>query len=86
MPTTVTKYMYITKDMMIQGGEPVIRGTRFPVRSMVFYVLKEGMLPEELVKEFPQLTLAAIYEALSYYDSVSGKAHDFSRGMRANHS
>jgi len=22
----------------------------------------------------------------TYYDSVSGKAHDFSRGMRANHS
>ena len=52
---------------MIQGGEPVIIGTRFPVRSVVFYVVKEGMLPEELVREFPQLTLAAIYEALSYY-------------------
>ncbi|GCC11013.1 hypothetical protein IPdc08_01058 [archaeon] len=67
MPTTVAKYRYITKDTMIHGGEPVIIGTRFPVRSVVFYTVKEGMLPEELVKEFPQLTLAAIYEALSYY-------------------
>ncbi len=73
MPTTVTKYRYITKDMMIQGGEPVIRGMRFPVRSVVVHVLKEGMLPEELAKEFPQLTLAAIYEALSYYYDHRGE-------------
>lgn len=25
------------------------------------------MLPEELIKEFPQLKLAAIYNALAYY-------------------
>ncbi len=25
------------------------------------------MLPEELVKEFPQLTLSAVYGALAYY-------------------
>ncbi len=67
MPATVAQYRYIVKDERIHGGEPVIKGTRFPVRSIVFYVVKEGMLPEELVKEFPQLTLSAVYEALSYY-------------------
>jgi len=61
------KYRYITKDEKIQGGEPIVKGTRFPVRSIVFYTIKEGMLPEEVVREFPQLNLAAIYEALSYY-------------------
>jgi len=67
MPATIAQYRYIVKDKKIHGGEPVIKGTRFPVRSVVFYVIKEGMLPEELVKEFPQLTLPAVYEALSYY-------------------
>ena len=61
------EHSYVTKNPKIHGGEPVIRGTRFPVRSVVVYILKNGMLPEELAKEFPQLKIAAIYDALSYY-------------------
>ena len=61
------EHFYVTKDPKIQGGEPIIKGTRFPVRSIVTYILKNGMLPEELVKEFPHLKIAAIYDALSYY-------------------
>ncbi len=34
---------------------------------MVFYVLRQGMSPEELVKEFSHLTLPQVYDALSYY-------------------
>lgn len=49
------------------GGAPAIRGTRFPVRSVVVYVLRQGMTPEEMVREWPHLTLAQIYDALSYY-------------------
>ena len=60
-------HYYITHNPRIQGGEPIIKGTRFPVRSVVFYIVKEGILPEELVKEFPHLSLSAIYDALSYY-------------------
>jgi uncharacterized protein (DUF433 family) len=60
-------HYYVTQSLKIQGGEPIIKGTRFSVRSIVFYIIKEGMLPEELVREFPQLSLPAIYDALSYY-------------------
>lgn len=49
------------------GGTPIIKGTKFPVRSVVNYVLRQGFSPEELVKEFPHLTLAQVYDALSYY-------------------
>ena len=49
------------------GGSPVIAGTKFPVRSVVSYVLRQGMTPEELAAEFPHLTLAQIHDALSYY-------------------
>lgn len=49
------------------GGSPVIAGTKFPVRSIVNYVLRQGMAPEELVAEFRHLTLAQIHDALSYY-------------------
>ena len=42
------------------GGSPVIAGTKFPVRSVVNYVLRQGMTPEELAAEFRHLTLAQI--------------------------
>lgn len=49
------------------GGSPVIAGTKFPVRSVVSYVLRQGMTPEELVAEFHHLSLAQVHDALSYY-------------------
>jgi uncharacterized protein (DUF433 family) len=58
---------YITSQLDYCGGSPIISGTRFPVRSVVNYVLKQGLSPEELVKEFTHLTLAQVYDALSYY-------------------
>jgi len=62
-----TKHPYIVSIKTHCGGSPVILGTKFPVRSVAFYVLKQGMTPEELVKEFRHLTLPQIYDALSYY-------------------
>ncbi|MEX0804446.1 MAG: DUF433 domain-containing protein [Candidatus Binatia bacterium] len=58
---------YIVSQADLCGGSPVIRGTKFPVRSVVNYVLRQGISPEELVKEFSHLTLAQVYDALSYY-------------------
>jgi len=58
---------HITKDSKICGGSPIITGTRFPVRSVVFYSLKIGLTPEEIVEKFPYLSLAQIYDALAYY-------------------
>ncbi len=61
------KHPYITNNKSYCGGSPIIAGTKFPVRSVVFYVLKQGMTPEELVKEFSQISLPQVYDALSYY-------------------
>ncbi len=58
-------YVVSRKDYC--GGSPIIKGTKFPVRSVVSYVLKQGPSPEELLKEFSNLTLAQVYDALSYY-------------------
>lgn len=63
------------------GGDPVIRGTRFPVRSVVVYVLRMGMTPEEMVREWHHLTLAQVYGALAYY--YDHKA-EVDRSIRAN--
>ena len=69
MMKTVEKVMhpYIISRKDYCGGQPIIKGTKFPVRSVVNYILRQGFSPEELVREFPHLTLAQVYDALSYY-------------------
>lgn len=58
---------HISIDAQVCGGSPVIAGTRFPVRSVVHYVLRLGWTPEELADRFPHLTLAEVHDALAYY-------------------
>ncbi len=67
LPLSQTVHPYVKQQSDLAGGAPVVAGTKFPVRSVVQYVLRQGMTPEELVREFPQLTLTKIYDALSYY-------------------
>jgi len=61
------RHPYIHRKRGVCGGEPVIRGTRFTARAVVEYVYHLGMTPEEMVREWKHLTLAQIYDALSYY-------------------
>ena len=63
---TITEYRYITIDKKILGGEPVIKGTRTPVRAIVGN-WRLGLSPEEIVIRMPHLKLAQVFEALSYY-------------------
>jgi uncharacterized protein (DUF433 family) len=58
---------HITNDAAVCGGNAIIHGTRFPVRSVAMYVLQHGLTPEELVAKFPHLSLAQIHDALAYY-------------------
>jgi uncharacterized protein (DUF433 family) len=58
---------YVERRPGICGGVPVIRGTRFPVRSVVEYVLRQGMAPEELVAMWKHITLAKVHAALAFY-------------------
>lgn len=80
-PAETIDHPYIVSHKDICGGSPVIRGTRFPVRSVVNYVLRQGVSPEELVGEFSQLTLAQVYDALSYYYDHKD---DIDRDLRQN--
>ena len=61
------EHPYIVKDKKIAGGEPVIKGTRTPVRAVVEW-WKFGAAPEEIKENLPYLSLAQIFDALSYYD------------------
>ncbi|MEK6692013.1 MAG: DUF433 domain-containing protein [Nitrospirota bacterium] len=64
--TTKTKHAYIETVQGVQGGRPVIKGTRTPVRSIIIYH-RMGSTPEEIQIKLPHLNLAQIYDAFSYY-------------------
>lgn len=51
----------------IVGGKPRIAGHRIRVMDIVLWHNKLGWSPDEIVSQFPQLTLADVYAALTYY-------------------
>ncbi len=75
MDTTV-QYRYITSVPGILSGEPVIKGTRTPVRSIVLK-WRLGYAPEEMIQAMPHLTLAQVFEALSYYSDNRSEIDDY---------
>lgn len=74
----VTEIHYITADEKILGGEPIIRGTRTPVRAVV-ELWRLGIPAEELPQRLPHLTLAQIFGALSYYSANQEQINDYIR-------
>lgn len=46
---------YILRDPKICGGEPVVKGTRVTIRT-ILASLAEGATIEEILKDFPTLT------------------------------
>jgi len=64
--TTATEHRYIIRDDAILGGEPIIKGTRTPVRAIVEN-WRMGIAPEEIPRHLPHLTLAQVFDALSYF-------------------
>jgi len=63
---TMTRHRYIVSNDRILSGEPIIEGTRTPVRSIVEN-WRMGLRPEEIPRHLPHLTLAQVFDALSYY-------------------
>ncbi len=63
--STLTDHPHIIRETGILSGEPIIKGTRTPVRAIV-EMRRIGHLPEDMPRHLPHLTLAQIYDALAY--------------------
>lgn len=61
-----TRHRYIVSNDKILGGEPIIEGTRTPVRAIA-ELWRQDISPEEIPSQLPHLTLAQVFDALSYY-------------------
>jgi uncharacterized protein (DUF433 family) len=57
---------YVERRRGVQGGRAVIKGTRFPVSSIV-QNYRRGLSVEEILVEFTHLVPAQVHDALSYY-------------------
>ena len=71
-----TEYLYIVRDDRILSGEPIIKGTRTPVRAIV-ETWRMGVAPEEIPKGLPHLTLAPVFGALTYYSDHQDEINDY---------
>ena len=67
-----TRHRYVVTDPDILSGEPIIEGTRTPVRAIV-ELWRQGTPAEEVPSHLPHLRLAQVFDALSYYSDHQGE-------------
>ncbi|HJT31572.1 MAG TPA: DUF433 domain-containing protein [Pirellulales bacterium] len=63
-PTAVN---HIEMSPGVCGGKPRIAGTRIRVEDVVVWHELQGKSPNEIVANFPHLSLADVHAALTYY-------------------
>ncbi|MFB6272536.1 MAG: DUF433 domain-containing protein [Salinibacter sp.] len=66
MTTLKTQHPHVVRKEGVQGGSPIIAGTRVPVTTIVLWY-KQGKNVDEILELYPHLTPAQVYDALSYY-------------------
>jgi len=66
LETKSTEHPYIVRVPGIAGGEPIIRGTRVPVRAIVLHY-KAGETLDEILEAYPHLPSAGVFDAISFY-------------------
>jgi uncharacterized protein (DUF433 family) len=59
------RFSRITRDPRLFGGKATIRGMRLTVAALLRR-LSRGETPEDLLRDYPELTLEDIQEALAY--------------------
>jgi uncharacterized protein (DUF433 family) len=73
---TTTEHRYIIRDSAILSGEPIIIHTRTPIRAIV-ELWRQGMAPEAIPQALPHLSLAQVFDALSYYSDHQEEIHGY---------
>ena len=56
---------YIIRDPKICGGEPVIKGTRVTIRT-ILASLSEGATMKEILEDFPTLTEESVRAVIAF--------------------
>ena len=65
MPATA--YRYLINLPGVRGGHTIVEATRIGVHDVVGLVV-QGASVDDVVRSFPDLTRAQVYECLAYYE------------------
>ena len=74
--TRSTQHCHVVTDDDILSGEPIVNGTRTPVRAIV-ELWRSGIAPEEIPSHLPHLNMAQIFDALSYYSENQAEINSY---------
>ena len=64
---TEMSYRYLTRINGIRSGDTIVAGTRIGVHDVVGLIVN-GASVDDVVRSFPELTRAQVYECLAYYE------------------
>ena len=56
---------FIVRDQKICGGQPVVKGTRVPIRT-ILASLAEGASAQEILDDFPTLSEESIWAVIAF--------------------
>ncbi len=65
MEAVISEHIEITPGVC--GGKPRIAGHRIKVQDIVIWHERLGLSPDEIVSQYPTISLADVYAALAYY-------------------
>jgi uncharacterized protein (DUF433 family) len=65
--TTGLSYRYITQIPGVRSGAAIVVGTRIGVHDVVGLSVN-GASVDDVVRSFPEITRAQVYECLAYYE------------------
>lgn len=65
MADVIREHIEVTASVI--GSKARIAGHRIRVQDVVIWHEKLGMSPDEIVHEYPTITLADVHAALAYY-------------------
>lgn len=74
-------YPHIVKEPGYCGGKAAIDSTRVRVNN-VAWLAKRGLTPQEMLEQYPDLTLAQVYAALRQQGRDRGRAGRRRAGRR----
>jgi uncharacterized protein (DUF433 family) len=74
--TKPIQHSHVVTDNEILSGEPIIEGTRTPVRAIV-ELWRSGLPTEEIPAHLPHLKMAQIFHALSYYSENQDEINNY---------
>ena len=69
---TTEGYKYLVKIPGVRSGKTIVEGTRIGVHDVVGLIVN-GAAVDDVVRSFPDLTRAQVYECLAYYEDHPGE-------------